>query len=86
MNITGFCVKTRTLAPTLQIPGEEGEKKRSSAEKISVKRTSKWGSLGRRVAKLKDGESIVLECDGDAGKEAKEDRHYSLGNLAAAGP
>jgi len=51
-----------------------------------VKRTSKWGSLGRRVAKLKDGESIVLECDGDAGKEAKEDRHYSLGNLAAAGP
>lgn len=32
---------------------------------IIEKRTSKWGSLGERVAKLKDGESIVLEPEGD---------------------
>jgi hypothetical protein len=40
-----------------------------------VKRTSKWGSLGERVAKLKDGESIVLEPEGgDPTKEASKIR------------
>jgi hypothetical protein len=33
-------------------------------------RTSKWGSLGEQVAKLKDGESIVLEPEGDPTEEA----------------
>ena len=32
--------------------------------------TSKWSSLGERVAKLKDGESIVLEPEGDLTEEA----------------
>jgi hypothetical protein len=44
----------------------------SSAEKITVKRTSKWDSLGERVAKLKDGESIVLECEGDLTDETRK--------------
>ena len=34
------------------------------------KRASKWASLGERVAKLKEGESIVLEPQGDPAKEA----------------
>jgi hypothetical protein len=37
---------------------------------IAVKSTSKWASLGERVAKLKDGESIVLEPQGDPTTEA----------------
>jgi hypothetical protein len=32
--------------------------------------TSKWASLGERVAKLKEGESIVLEPEGDSIGEA----------------
>jgi hypothetical protein len=44
----------------------------SSAEKTTVKRTSKWGSLGERVAKLKDGERIVLEPEGDLTEEARK--------------
>lgn len=39
------------------------------------KRTSKWGDLGRRVAKLKHGESIVLEGDGDLVEEARRIRN-----------
>jgi hypothetical protein len=39
-----------------------------------VKATSKWGSLGERVVKLKDGESIVLECEGDPNEEARKIR------------
>ena len=35
-----------------------------------MKSTSKWASLGERVAKLKDGESIVLEPQGDPNAEA----------------
>jgi len=35
-----------------------------------VKRTSKWEILGELVAKLKDGERIVLECEGDLTEEA----------------
>jgi hypothetical protein len=34
------------------------------------KRTSKWGCLGERVAKLKEGESIILEPKGDPVEEA----------------
>jgi len=33
-------------------------------------RKSKWASLGERVAKLQDGESIVLRCEGDVTEEA----------------
>lgn len=36
----------------------------------SVKRTSKWASLGERVAKLKEGESIVLEPESDPTDDA----------------
>jgi len=36
------------------------------------KKTSKWGDLGRRVAKLKDGESIVLEHEGNLVEEARK--------------
>lgn len=35
---------------------------------------SKWGSLGERVAKLKDGESIVLELEGNLTEEARKIR------------
>ena len=54
---------------------QEGETKRPSAKRVPVKRTTKWGSLGESVAKLKDGESIVLECHGDAVKEAYKIRN-----------
>jgi hypothetical protein len=37
-------------------------------------RTSKWRSLGERVAQLKDGESIVLEPEGDVTEEASKIR------------
>ena len=33
-------------------------------------RTSKWSDLGQRVAKLKEGECIVLEPEGDPTEEA----------------
>ena len=39
-----------------------------------MKRTTKWGSLGERVAKLQDGESIVLEREGDLAEEARQIR------------
>ena len=39
-----------------------------------MKPTSKWKSLGERVAKLKDGESIVLEPEGDAAEVANKIR------------
>ncbi len=39
-----------------------------------MKRPSKWGSLGERVAQLKDGESIVLEPMGDPNEEASKVR------------
>jgi hypothetical protein len=41
---------------------------------MATKRTLKWGSLGERVAKLEDGESIVLEIDGDPAVEAQKIR------------
>jgi hypothetical protein len=41
---------------------------------VNRNRTSKWASLGRRIAKLKDGESIVLECEGDPNEEAHKIR------------
>jgi len=37
---------------------------------IIGRRTSKWGSLGERVAKLKEGESIILEPEGEPTAEA----------------
>lgn len=43
-------------------------------QQIIVKRTSKWGSLGERVAKLKDGESVVVEPEGDLTEEARKVR------------
>jgi hypothetical protein len=40
-----------------------------------MKRTPKWRSLGERVAKLRDGESIVLERTGDLTEEARRIRN-----------
>jgi hypothetical protein len=37
---------------------------------IIGRRTSKWGSLGERVARLKEGESIILEPEGEPTVEA----------------
>jgi hypothetical protein len=54
---------------------QEAETKRSSAERVTVKRATKWGSLGERVVKLQDGESIVLDCDGNAAEEAQKVRN-----------
>lgn len=42
---------------------------------MTDRRTSKWASLGERVAKLKDGESIVLECEGDVREEVLKVRN-----------
>jgi hypothetical protein len=39
---------------------------------MTVKHTSKWESLGERVARLKDGESIILELEGALADEARE--------------
>jgi hypothetical protein len=39
-------------------------------EERIARRTSKWASLGEQVAKLKEGESIVLEPEGDPTEEA----------------
>ena len=39
-----------------------------------AKGTSKWRSLGERVAKLKEGESIILEPAGDPAQEASKVR------------
>ena len=36
-----------------------------------MKRTTKWGSLCERIAKLQEGESIVLEPEGDLTEEAR---------------
>jgi hypothetical protein len=47
-----------------------------------VKRATKWGGLGERVARLQDGESIVLECDGNAAEEAHKVRN-GLNGIAA---
>ena len=52
---------------------QKGETKRPSS-KVTVKRTTKWGNLGERVARLNDGESIVLEPAGDAAEEAQKIR------------
>jgi hypothetical protein len=40
-----------------------------------MKPTPKWRGLGERVAKLKDGESIVLECEGNLTEEAHKIRN-----------
>jgi hypothetical protein len=40
-----------------------------------MKRTPKWRSLGERVAKLKDGESLVLERKGELTEEARKIRN-----------
>ena len=49
---------------------------------MTVKPTSKWGSLGRHVANLKDGESIVLEYEGNLTEEARKIRN-GLNGIAA---
>ena len=40
-----------------------------------MKPTPKWRGLGERIAKLKDGESIVLEPGGDLTEEARKIRN-----------
>ena len=54
---------------------QEAQTKRPSAERVTVKRDTKWGSLCERVVKLQDGESIVLDCDGNAAEEAHKVRN-----------
>jgi hypothetical protein len=54
----------------------------SKVEGLTVKHASKWGGLCERVVKLQDGESIVLECDGDAAEEAHKIRN-GLNGIAA---
>ena len=49
-----------------------------------MKRTSKWGNLGERVAQLKDGESIVLEREGELTEEVRKIRN-GLNGIAACG-
>jgi hypothetical protein len=39
-----------------------------------AKGTSKWRSLGERVARLKEGESIILDCEGDPAGHASKVR------------
>jgi hypothetical protein len=48
-----------------------------------VKTTSKWGGLSERVVKLRDGESIVLECEGDPNEEARKIRSGLNGTRAS---
>ena len=57
-------------------------KARQRMQKTTVNRTSKWASLGERVAQLKDGESIVLEPEGDPTGEARKIRN-GLNGIAA---
>ena len=40
-----------------------------------MKHTPKWRALGERVAKLKDGERLVLERKGDLTEEARKIRN-----------
>lgn len=47
-----------------------------------AKGTSKWGSLGERVAKLKEGESIVLVLEGDPAQQASKVRSGLNGTRA----
>ena len=48
----------------------------------TMKRTSKWRSLGEQVAKLNDGESIVLAPEGNLAEEARKIRS-GLNGIAA---
>ncbi len=40
-----------------------------------MKPIAKWRSLGERLAKLKDGESIILEREGNLAEEARKIRN-----------
>ena len=48
-------------------------------EPAAVKRKSKWESLGERVVQLKDGESVVLEREGNLAEEARKIRNGLYG-------
>lgn len=50
---------------------------------MNRKPPSKWASLGERVAKLKDGESIALECEGSSPTEQARKVRNGLKSLAA---
>src|SRR5437899_6666286 len=56
----------------------------SGTEKMAVKRTSKCGSLGERVAKLQDDGSIVLARDGVAGPRLPQDEERREGDRLAS--
>jgi hypothetical protein len=47
-----------------------------------VKRTTKWRSLCERIAKLQEGESIVLEPEGDLTEEVRK-IHDGLNGIRA---
>ena len=44
------------------------------SRKMAVIRNSKWASLGERLARFRDGESIVLEPKGNPAEEARKIR------------
>jgi hypothetical protein len=48
----------------------QGERMEPQDQERIVGRTSKWASLAAQVAKLKDGESIVLEPESDPTDDA----------------
>jgi hypothetical protein len=42
---------------------------------MTVSRLSRWQNLGERLAQLQDGESIILESEGDLAEEARKISH-----------
>ena len=58
------------MSPPLGFPTETGVK--LQRREMTLKPTSKWESLSERVSELKDGESIVLECEGDLTEEVRK--------------
>jgi hypothetical protein len=54
--------------------GSWGPRMENQHGDVIAKGTSKWKSLGEQVAKLKEGESIILEPAGDPAQEASKVR------------
>jgi len=84
-----FCSRTRNSSRAFRIvffqilcgqPG--GARLARSAALVEPKRISKWTSLCERIAKLRNGESIVLEPEGDPAVEALKIRN-GLNRVAA---
>jgi hypothetical protein len=65
----------RELADRLECPDVKHIKRIRRAAAQNVKSKSKWADLAERLAQLKDGESIIIECDGNLTQEATKIRH-----------